>query len=383
MERKIKILTITLFFCMIVSLGVATIIGGNKKYSEFEKRELQTFPQLSLNTIAEGVFQEKFNDYLNDQIIFRDKWVSLKTAANKSILQRESNGVYFGDDNYLIEKYEDSDFDKKNIKANVKYLSQFVNLASESMGTDKVKVVFIPSKVTALDKKLPAFATTSSMREYNQKRVLNKINNSSEIVLDLSSELKEHQDEYIYYKTDHHWTTLGAYYGYCAIQQFMEIDPMNRPEFETVSDDFLGTTYNKIHYASSKDVIEKPLVDEAKSCKVVYNISGDIEEADSLYDSEALKTEDKYNYFMGGNFSRIDIHTGCKNGKTLFLVKDSYANCMIPFFAHDYENIILVDLRYVNSSIFEILQDVEKIDALVLAFNEEKFMQDSHLYNLE
>ena len=146
-----------------------------------------------------------------------------------------------------------------------------------------------------------------------------------------------------------------------------------------VTDDFLGTTYNKLHYAPQKDLITKYNIKTAEKASVECEDDVDITD---LYYEKALKKEDKYEYFIGGNFGVLKIHTGCTNGKTLVLIKDSFANCIVPFLTSNYENIVMVDPRYLGGSIMDALSDVGKIDKMVVLFNEEKFMNNTDLWVL-
>lgn len=382
MEKKVKVLTIIIFLVILFAAGIFTILGGRKTYSEFEKRKLAAFPKVTKDTVLKGEFQKGLDDFLNDHVVFRDQCVTVSSLANKMIGKKEQNGVYMCKDGYLIEKYEDKDFDKKEIKENVRCLTRFVNMATDSIGNKNVKIALIPSKVNALQSKLPLYASTSKMNEYMKDMLKSKLKNQ-EVLIDLGDTLKEHSDEYIYYKTDHHWTSLGALYGYQTLMKSMDLEMCTVSSKTDVSTNFRGTTFNKIHYAPQKDIITKYDVDTAKNCELEYDISGDKELRDNIYDESALDTEDKYNYFLGGNYGVIKIHTDCTNGKSLVLIKDSFANCMIPYLTYNFENIVMVDLRYLNSSIFDTLNEMEQIDSVVVLFNEEKFMQDSHLWLLE
>lgn len=382
MEKKIKYLTLILFFVIIYGTGIVTLFHEKREYSEFEKRKLAEFPAMNAKTIMKGNFQKQFSDYLNDHMFLRDQCITVSALTSKSMGKREQNGVYFGKNDYLIERYEDQDFSKKDIRENVKYLSRFANMVAENLGPDKIRIALVPSKISVLQNKLPKFVRKSTMNDYMKSLLKSKLKNK-EVLIDLKEVLMKHRNEYIYYKTDHHWTTLGAEYGYEALMDSMDEEKCVVIKEQTVCSDFRGTTFNKIHYSPSKDTIKKCEIESAKDCTLVYDISGEKKEANSLYDEEALKTEDKYNYFLGGNFGVIQIHTGCTNGKTLVLVKDSFANCMIPHLTFNYENIVAIDLRYLNSSIFDTLNELEQIDGVIFLFNEEKFMQDNHLWLLE
>ncbi|MCR5430545.1 MAG: hypothetical protein K6E58_04885 [Eubacterium sp.] len=380
MERKCKIVTIALFLIILFGVGLFTVLNGGKKYSVFEKRDLATFPKTNAKTIAKGKFQSGLDNFLNDHVVFRDQCIYSTTLVDKIMGRAEKAGVYFGKDGYLIEKSETAT--PKQIKANVKYLSDFVNMASEGIGADKVKVVLIPNKEYVLTDKMPKYAPVSNENIRMKEMLWNSLKDKNQIV-DLTKGLQKHKDEYIYYKTDHHWTSLGAKYGYEMMMDAMGEKKLTGEKSKVVSDDFLGTTYNKIHYAPQKDLITKYDIKTTNNCEVDCPDSEEIDKNDSIYYDKALDKEDKYEYFMGGNFGVVNIHTGCTNGKTLVLLKDSFANCIIPFLTNNYENIVMIDVRYLGSSIFDTLNGMDKMDKLVVLFNEEKFMTNNHLYLLQ
>ena len=223
MEKRIKVLTIIIFLIILFATGIFTVKGGKKTYSAFEKRKLASFPKITKNTVLDGKFQSGLDDFLNDHVLFRDQCITVSSLANKFLGQKEQNGVYYGDNGYLIEKYEDRDFDKKEINENVHYLSRFVNMAAGSIGSENIRIALIPSKVSVLKNKLPLYASSSKMNEYMKNRLENKLDDKN-VLIDLSGTLKEHSEEYIYYKTDHHWTTLGAFYGYKTLMESMGME---------------------------------------------------------------------------------------------------------------------------------------------------------------
>ena len=200
------------------------------------------------------------------------------------------------------------------------------------------------------------------------------VNDAEKMILDLRPVMAQHKDEYIYYNTDHHWTTLGARYAYI---EYMKNTFSNEKE-ETVASDFLGTDYNKIHYYKTKDIIKKYEIPEADGATMEISDSGDLKKVNSIYDEKSLQTDDKYNYFLSGNYTRITIDTNAQTDKELLLIKDSFSNSMLPFLCKDYKQIIMIDLRYVNSGVFGTLPEDWMPDDVLIAYNEEKFMQDTH-----
>ncbi len=162
----------------------------------------------------------------------------------------------------------------------------------------------------------------------------------------VSQNLTAHRAEYIYYRTDHHWTMLGAYYAYeaWAKERGLRPVPLSGLLPETVREDFLGSHYARLHYAEREDTME--LYDPGMACSVVY----DLGESDlsGLYQPELLTSEDAYRFFLDGNHGVVQIDTGQGKGH-LAVLKDSFANCLIPFLSVHYRKITVVDPRYFRS----------------------------------
>nr|MCR5624764.1 hypothetical protein [Lachnospiraceae bacterium] len=129
--------------------------------------------------------------------------------------------------------------------------------------------------------------------------------------------------------------------------------------------------------------IEKYNIESAENAKVTIDDSGDIKENQTLYYPDKLKTADKYEYFLSGNYSQVLIDTDKDDDSTLVMVKDSYSNALVPFFCNDYDKIYMIDLRYTNSSIFDNLEKIGSFTDFIFVYNEEKYMQDGHQYYLE
>ena len=159
-----------------------------------------------------------------------------------------------------------------------------------------------------------------------------------------------------YYKTDHHWNLEGAFVGYTEMAKAMGFTPVEREqyEFEKVSDSFYGTLYSKaIYWWQQPDDFYLP---RYKGENTLTQQTGE-NVRDDLYWTEYLEEKDKYSTFLGGNHS-VDVirNSAVKEGK-LLLIKDSYANCMIPFLAQHFAEIHVVDLRYFNQDIYQYIED--------------------------
>ena len=371
MKKFHYLLPVIVFACILFGLAAKGIAAEDKSYSTIEKRELQTMPKLTVKAVKKGTFQKKYETYLSDQFPGRDRWVQVQTDASRLMGKTISNGVYFGKDDYLLEYYPDSDFDTKQAAKNEKALAKLVKDIAEDY---RVHVMLVPTKTWVLQEKLPFCAPT-----YDEQKLYDAMNDklgalADRVMVPVQKTLEQHADENIYYRTDHHWTTLGAWYGYQAYLKAVGMDENlaeKKHEFVTVSDDFLGTTYAKVHQASRKDTIE--VYEPETKLDILYNMGET--NLTTLFDPSFLEKDDKYSYFTGGNQAIIQISGGEKNGKTLLVVKDSFANCMIPFLAEDYENLIVVDLRQLNIGCRALIDSFAPTDVLIL-YNTAQFAQD-------
>ena len=199
--------------------------------------------------------------------------------------------------------------------------------------------------------------------------------------MDVLGELKEHQNEYLYYRTDHHWTTLGAYYGYLAWAKQQNVTPWEQEDFqiEPLTKEFYGTLDSKLGGAGEADTINLYYPKSAVAYHLDYEM-GEFQR-DSLYDMEKLEGKDKYAVFLGGNYGLVTIEGVCDNGRTLVMIKDSFAHSMVPFLANHYETIYMVDLRYFNVGITNFIESVEATDIMLL-FNTANLVEDRNLQKL-
>lgn len=368
MKRFFRLIPAFTFFMMLLAGMLTGILQKEHSYSSAENRMLQKFPKFSVKRVFNGKFQKKYETYLSDQFPQRDSWVKFQTITERAFGKRESNGVYFGKEGYLLEKYTSKDFDKKIVNRNINALEQFVKKASE---TADVKVMMVPTKTYTLDAYLPAFAETYDENIF-YSRLEKKLPDN--VIVPVYDILHEHSEEYIFYKTDHHWTTPGAWYGYLSYLQSCGKDTKAaepKKKWRKVSENFLGTTYSKVNMYSQKDEIN--IYEPENEMEIVYNLGEKTE--NTFYQTKFLKKKDKYSVFFGGNQAVLEISGGKKNKETLLAIKDSFANCMIPFLAEDYEKVVVADMRHLNVGMSMLLRKYQPADVLVL-YNTIQFMQD-------
>lgn len=366
-DKRNAVLTIIILFAMIVTFTVADVIKEDRLYSETENRMLATKPEFSVEALLEGSFAEDYEAYVTDQFVGRDKWIAIRTQMDILMQKSDINGVYLGKDGYLIGQHKPEDYTEEQVAEKLELLEELVRRWD-------AKVMLVPTADNILLHKLPDNAAY-----YDETQLLVQVKElvGEENYVDVYTALKEHADEEIYYHTDHHWTSLGAYYGYHAWTDTVHKYPLLRdPEArEPVTEDFLGTLHSRINLPMQPDTIEYFPETERRQVEITYDFG---RTADSFYEAGYLDTKNKYGYFLDDNHAFVEIHTDCPNGKSLFVIKDSYANCIIPMLAQHYENIYVVDLRYFNGKLFDFMEqyETEKGMDVLLLYNCIHFLED-------
>ena len=212
------------------------------------------------------------------------------------------------------------------------------------------------------------------MREALKERELS-------VWLDGEAILSPHREEYIFYRTDHHWTTLGAYYAYRAWMESLGQQPQSEAGLRVVSDHFLGTTWSKLHALGQTDSIA--VYDTDMAVRLSHNLT---EETEGFYNWEALETRDQYAVFLGGNDGLLLVEKqepaaeGTRE-RVLLVVKDSFANCLIPYAAGHYDRIVVADLRYLNMSLQTLAKQYGVTDLLVL-YHVQAFATDTSVFRI-
>lgn len=360
------------FICVILlAFTVADLVTPDRLFSETENRILAAKPEYSRESLLDGSFTKDYDTYVTDQFIGRDKWISIKTGTDILMQKKEINGVYLGADHYLIEQHLEEDYPQELVEQRLDLLEKLVDRWG-------AKVMLAPTADNILTDKLPAYAEV-----YDQRALLEAVKEriGEEQYIDVYSALQERKDEDIYYRTDHHWTSRGAYYGYCAWANAMKkrIKVDSADSAVPVSENFLGTLHSKLNIKIEPDTIAYFPVTEKMPVRLTYDMQT---EKESFYEESYLNTKNQYGYFLDDNHAFIEIETSCRNGKTLFVIKDSYANCLIPLLALNYEKVYVIDLRYMNGRLFPFMEGYEPeqgMDVLVV-YNCVHFLEEFQYY---
>lgn len=385
--KKVRIIIIIVFIGFFVLISGASLIIKDREFSPNENRYLAETPELSWDNILSGKFQDGLEDYLRDQVCFRDGWITVKTGIQKACGDTDIGGAYVGKDGYDFEKITPEDVDEKQVDRNIKAVEDYFMTASETIDKQKLSFLLVPTSGLVMQEKLPKNA-----RLFDQAKYIDQVQKAMKDYnfVDVRDTLMDHNDEYIYYKTDHHWTSAGACLAYDVWSERTggEAETEDGLVKNVVSDKFRGSLYSKILDADSAyDEIwtyglQKDEAFGSKDCTVTID---EKQQLDSIYDDEKLQEKDKYAYFLGGNYGQVHIQNqkaaSKAKGKNILIIKDSFANSFVPFVTQDYENIYMVDLRYYNGDVKAYLQEHEITDVLVL-YNISNFISDRNIHKL-
>lgn len=353
---------------VVLLFSLVNLISPDRASSEAENRTLAQSPKLTWTTLTDGSFFEGLDDYFADQFVGRDVWISLRLDFMRLMGQRESNGILLCDDDYLMEKPTAPN--EAAVSRNLAAIADF----AQSHPSLNTAVCIAPTAAGVLEDKLP-----SNVPLRDQAADIGALKEGLQGVnfVDVTETLRAHSKEEIYYRTDHHWTSLGAYYAFADIAEAFGITAEENYDVYTVSTTFEGTLASKSGCHDAEDTVQ---IYAPRTDYIVTYCSENLTTA-SLYRREALNGKDHYTVFFGGNQGRIDVTTATESGRTLLLVKDSYANCMVQFLVPYFDKIILIDPRYSFDSVDAIVSAEGVTDVLFL-YNVNTFHADTTLYGV-
>lgn len=356
--------TFFVFSILVILFTVIDIINSPNEFSELENRKLSQMPILSLKSYIDTSFSSDYEKYINDQFFLRDNWIDLKSRIEYLLGKRENNDIIFGKENYLFKKF--TTFNDEMLENNLNSIITFTNNYNK-----EVDFFIIPNSYAIYDELTPRYlplvdqlSLINSINSYLSSKSNDHIN-----TINVAEELLKNKDDYIYYKTDHHWTSYGAYLAYLKYMDYLglEIVDINNLEKITINN-FLGTYYNRSKYfKADSDFI------------TYYNILGlhieiDGKEQLSLMDLDKFKGSDKYSAFLWGNNGLTKVINENiseeRKGSSILIFKDSYANSFIQFLSYNYEIIDIIDLRYFKESIRNFMKDKDYNEILIMySFN--------------
>ena len=330
-------------FGFICVFAIANFFIPAKSFSENENKALAQMPSLTFSGLVSGGFATAYEEYVCDQFPLRDSWITAKSVTEYLFMKTENNGVVYGKDGYEFVKLLHTDVDRLNINsAAAKALAQ--------SGAD-VTVMLVPSSYSILSDKLPYGLKLAD--EVGSIEHINSYLCDSASCIDLISTLSPHSDEYIYYRTDHHWTTYGAWLAYsefCTQNGLAAFDYYSNTPHSV--DGFYGTSYSKCKAFNAK-------ADTLEYFDFNATLTRGSDEYNGLYNLEQFNKRDKYSGFLYGNAAMVEIESEYSADKrnSILIIRDSYADSLAPFLTENYNRIVLVDPRYYRDDIAELACD--------------------------
>ncbi len=358
--KKSSILTIIIFLLVIFPLAVAFVIKPADDFSPEEQRKLQQFPEFNSETLLSGKFSSDINTYMNDQFPLRDFFVGIKGFSEKLLLKGENNGVLRGENGQLaVRLFTADDGDRLTVdtlQTDFYYDNVLVDAANGFQKlNDRLDAKNIPFSLLipprTIDVAASAFNYPVEMSDKLTDRMAQLLANVNYI--DTVDMFRQRYDagEYVYYKTDHHWTSLGAYYAYVEVMKSFGADYYELSEFEKYieSEEFYGTTYSKAGYKDiDPDTVTRLELPGFYSSNFITERVKEGITIDGLYDDSKLDEKDKYPYFLGGTAVHIKISLKSEQPREkLLIVGDSFALSLAPMLAlhYDIEFVRLSDWR--------------------------------------
>lgn len=374
-SRKGKLLFSLLIaaFCLVIfGGGISFFTGENKAFSETENRVLAAMPSLSLYSLKEGTFMKDFETYLTDHFAFRDEIIRLKTLADRVVGKTKTGGVYIGKDGYLFSV--PTPFDEKKVEEITGKISAFADSNKES----KISFMLSPNSSCVYKEKLPDSLSLPD-QSYLIEDIANYTQSKSIDFINLSEVFASKKDEVqLFYKTDHHWTTRAAHLAFCELMKRWEKSTEDVSfDFLTVADSFQGTLSSKSGVTSAADIIEICVPHNSAQSYVVDYENGEKKTA-TFFDRDKLETKNKYEVFTGGNYGKITVGTTASSKDTLLIIKDSYANCMLPMLTPFFAKIVVIDARYTSERLSSVTEE-NTFSHILFLYNLDTFLEDTSL----
>lgn len=406
-----------LLFIIIISVfGISNLLNTKKPtVSELENRALKQMPVFSVKELFDGRYLKGFEDYYSDTFILRETLVKYSRDIRQALSfmgpdvsivtayediqspQDEKQANEIEEDNTAAKSTEtvqtaaestgddkitspdtsaagtttdnNADFgDQQNVgywlvvdgkavqlfkfnKSNFEYYSQVLNKYKEKLG-DGVKLYSMIPPSASEFVQLKKYKGITDSQNDALDFLKSKLDRSITSV-NVYDELNKHKEEYIYFRTDHHWTALGAYYGYVSFMAGKGMEPIPLEQYKEINlGSFLGSSYSKTLSKSLEKNPDTFIAYEPFTNGKFLTYSGTKEkEADVLDMKYADNVKNKYLVFISsGGATWSVIRTDVRNGQRILVMKDSFGNALVPFLMPHYEEIYIVDSRFYSIS---------------------------------
>lgn len=368
--KKSDYIIIIVFLLFIYGIAAGNLLTKDRLFSEMENRMLAEMPEITVDDVFSGKFMEEYEEYVTDQFVARDTFIQVKSAGERLLGKKVNRGVYYGEDGYLAEQM--LSLDEEQITKNMTAVKKFLDVTEAD-----VSFALIPGSLEINRDKMPGVIPDVKQNEVIES-LYQELAEMDVTCVDVYQTLIEHKSEELFYKTDHHWTSLGAYYGYLALFNAKEDAAIPLADYEesVMSEQFYGTLYSQTGaFWLHPDTIST-YVDE--SGVHVERVEGTGVKEGELYEESWLEKKDKYSMFLGGNQPLAIIRTEQKDMPKLLVIRDSYFDSMAPFLTPHYSEIHVVDFRYNRANVEEYMQS-NGIEEVLIIYSLANFHEDKNI----
>lgn len=354
--------------------ALINILAPKRTQIELENRKAAQFPALSVDGLLDGSWQTSFANWMQDQFLLRDQWINTQRATDEIVFQKvEEGGILLGKDHWMFTKlFTVDESTQKQLDKNIQAVSDF---AAKYPG--KVTFLLAPSASVIYPENLPVGAPMVN-EDAMLDEIFSQIGQNAD-VLDLRDTFTANKQDYLYFKTDHHWTPNGAYLAYQQFCALKGLEPFDRSVHESVVvEDFQGTHYSatRLWNVENDSITYYPLDNPMTIYRITGEAQYEAEITENLINTEKFETRDKYAAFLDGN-NGYSVIEGNGTGSIL-VVKDSYANSFIPYLTENYAKIGVIDFRNFKYGLDSTIEK-EGYDQILILYNFQTFIADTNL----
>lgn len=428
-----SLVTVFLFSVCCISVCIIFFLTPKKNHSIVEKRELTRFPSFSLSSLADGSFTDNITKYVSDNFVARDKLVEFSSLLENSRGIRVDGIKLYSDNASINSNQKKSvdilpgriskvniGFETPLLGEEMRYVINLENLVSnteiyenldrEEITGQKVGALFIvgdtaleifygnssiskdyaniintfrlslPSDINVYNMIVPTNFEFGLPKKYRQdvgtlqKPFIDEIYSSLDSSIkkvDAYSKIRDayRQNEYLYFRTDHHWTALGAYRAYEAFAEKAGFEPTPLSDFENRRvDEFLGTFYSS---SFDKNLKDNPDFVEFYAPTNTYSVLNYRENGIDTYKGTLVYNKVSnithgYLVFMGGDIPLSIVETDAGTGKSIIVFKESFGNAFVPFLTRNYDKIYIADIRTFPFNAIDYITENQIYDVLFL-----------------
>lgn len=363
--------TYTNFILIIISIVLCTPFISKKFYKlKLNGYGLPTFMSILIFLISLSYLVSDIP--VDSSFLGKEIFIKVKSSIDLIAFNKDNNDIFLGKDGYLIENFVPNN--NNEINKTVETINKF-SIKSKNLN---IYLAIIPNSVSILENKLPNYAPVKNQKSYIDE-FTKKLNNNIKYINTFDT-LKKISDKYIYYKTDKHWTSLGAYTTFLKLQEDMLLNSDTYYDVKKISNNFTGNLCSQSGFTSNNSDDINVYLPSNTNIDFVVNYDNKVKKS-TLYNTSKLDSQDKYSVFLDGDHPIVEINTTTNTPRQLLLIKDSYANSMVPYLLESYSKITIVDPKYYSNNLYDLINDNKFTDVLFL-YNANTFFKDTSLVNL-